>query len=99
VPEAKQPVERAGLDLIHGHQMRAGGMYPARKMVELYGRPNRTVACGHHHKHQQIPKPMRGGGFGVGVVLPDGRSTLEVVEVHGGVCTWGGKVFRAEAAP
>ena len=72
IPETQQPVALGSLDLIHGHQMLgSGGAYPGRKLVDTYGRPGRTVVCGHWHRPQTITRPGHPdfGGYSCGVVL------------------------------
>ena len=93
VPEDQQPIARGSLDLIHGQQMPGmGGLYHARKLIDTYGRPGRTVVCGHYHRPQTLTKPGHPdfGGYECGVALgclrTIGRS--EVKWTHGQATGW-----------
>lgn len=58
VPEDQQPVRYGTVQVLHGHQLRTSGLYPARKMVDTYGEPGTTTICGHYHKTQTVTKIM-----------------------------------------
>ena len=92
VPEDKQPVALGSLDIIHGHQVPGGGLYHARKLVDIYGRPGRTVVCGHYHRPQTITRPGHPdyGGYSCGVALGCLRTIArsEVLWTHGKATGW-----------
>ena len=95
VPTEDQPIcwgPGNKLKVVHGHQM-GGGLYPARKLVEVYGEPGGTVFCGHFHRAQVFtrtshPKPSQG------VVVPCGRSLNP--SWHPGPTSWGHGVVLTE---
>lgn len=73
VPEDKQPIRVGPAKILHGHQIRSSGLYPARKLVEIWGEPGVTVICGHFHQHQIVRKIMHPRPS-VGIVLGCGRT-------------------------
>lgn len=74
VPETKQPIRIGPAKILHGHQLEGGGgIYPARKLVDLYGEPGVTVICGHFHRWQVFVKNMHPKPS-TGMVIPCGRT-------------------------
>lgn len=79
VPEHRQPITRADIDITHGHQdlRERPSKYHAARMCDIYGRPGRTVIYGHTHKPQTYTAPKVGGyasavGLGCGRILTPG---------------------------
>jgi len=88
VPEHKQPVSRGDVDFTHGHQdlRERPSKFHSGKMVDVYGRPERTVIYGHTHKPQMFTRPTVGGyamAFGLGCAR-----TLMPGWLHGQQAGW-----------
>lgn len=73
VTEERQPYKIGNLWLIHGHQLRGGGMNRARKLALDFGVPGVTVVMGHDHRPQHHELPNINGNT-VGIVLACGRT-------------------------
>jgi predicted phosphodiesterase len=88
VPEAKQPITRGEIDFSHGHQdlRERPNKYHGGKMLEVYGRPNRTIIYGHTHKPQVYTRPTV-GGVTTAIGLGCGR-TLSPGWLHGAQAGW-----------
>lgn len=91
VGEQEQPISRGTIDLLHGHQVSAGKnsslpKHHAAKLVDLYGKPGRTVVMGHSHRIGVFVKAGHGGNQ-TGVGLPCMR-TMDPKWLHGHMAGW-----------
>lgn len=88
VPEHKQPVVRGDVDFTHGHQdlRERPSKFHSGKMVDVYGRPERTVIYGHTHKPQVFTRPTV-GGYATAVGMGCAR-TLMPGWLHGQQAGW-----------
>jgi hypothetical protein len=69
-----QPARYGDALVLHGHQIKGGGQFPAKQLTEVFGAPGLIILCGHYHRDQVYvkvmhPKPCKGMVVGCGRTL------------------------------
>jgi len=82
--------------ILHGHNFKGGGQFPAKKLVEVYGESGVTILCGHFHRDQVFVKEMDPHPT-TGMVVGCGRDLDP--DWYGEPKTWGHRLAVIDQLP